>query len=413
MARTPSMTPQQAETELGPRGAFTITRDNRATVRKWLVANGFPALFTAALSMRELELAYNRLDGSGIKALERKLEAAQEDTDDTPEAPTPAPAALAPTPANAPTPPAAGADAATLLRDLLLQGYTPGLDENRVRAIVQDSITGLESRVIEVRHADKKPIKIEGLVHPQFERALNYLATKGPNGYKTNVLLVGPAGCGKTHLIEQLAKALDCDHTIVSGTAGATEGDLIGRLLPSDGGRFDYTPSQFVSLYERGQALLAFDEIDGFDPNMLMLANMPLANGHMYVHLRRDNPAVARGENVYFAATANTFGTGGDPMYAGRNTLDAATLDRFVMITVDYDKRLEESIAAAGGLSAAEMAGIWELRDRCREARLRRVISTRAFQKASIMKACGDSWREIRDRLLEGWTKDEKAKVGV
>ena len=31
----------------------------------------------------------------------------------------------------------------------------------------------------------------------------------------------------------------------------------------------------------------------------------------------------------------------------------------------------------------------------------------------SVMKARGESWREIRDRLLEGWSKDEKAKVGV
>jgi len=59
------------------------------------------------------------------------------------------------------------------------------------------------------------------------------------------------------------------------------------------------------------------------------------------------------------------------------------------------------------------MAGIWELRDRCREAELRRVISTRAFQKCVIMKRAGDTWREMRDRLLLGWSADEKAKVGV
>ena len=258
-----------------------------------------------------------------------------------------------------------------------------------------------------VKHPNKDAIRIEGLVHPEFERVVNYLNDGA------HVMLVGPAGCGKSTLIKQVSKALDADCTILSGTAGATEGDVIGRLLPGNGGAFEYVPSEMVKLYERGNAVIGLDEIAGFDPNMLMIFNMPLANGHMYVHLRRENPMVAAGERVFFLATDNTYGTGANPMYAGRNPMDEATRDRFIFITVDYDKRLEESIAAAGGLSAAEMAGIWELRDRCREAQLRRVISTRAFMKAATMKRCGDSWREIRDRLLEGWSKDEKAKVGV
>ena len=185
-------------------------------------------------------------------------------------------------------------------------------------------------------------------------------------------MLVGPAGCGKTYLVAQLAKALDVQHTIIACTAGTTEGDIVGRLLPVDGGNFRYIPSEFVNLYEGGNALLAFDEMDKLDPNMAAVANMPLANGHAYVHLRHENPRVKRGENVYFIATANTYGTGADPLFVGSGAQDEATRDRFVYVSIDYDKRLEESIAAAGGLSDAETAAIWELRDRCREARLPR-----------------------------------------
>jgi hypothetical protein len=401
MARTPSMTPQEAESILGPRGHLQVNSENRATVRKWLVANNFPALFVAGLSMKELALAYNQTDGAGIDSLRRKLAEAGDAADAPPAAPA-APAMAAP-----------AGDAATLLRNLLLEGWTPGLDENRVRSIVQESIAGIAPRVIEIRSPDRDPIKLDGIVHPEFERCLDYLSRPGANGYKANVMLVGPAGCGKTYLMSQLAKALGVDCGIVGGSAGATEGDIIGRLLPGAGGAFDYVPSQFVSYYERGNALLGLDEADAFDSNMVMVANMPLSNHSMYVHIRRDNPEVHRGENVYFMATANTYGTGANPIYAGRNQLDGATLDRFIIVSVDYDKRLEESIAAAGGLTAAETAGIWELRDRCREAQVRRIIGTRAFQKASVMKARGESWREIRDRLLEGWSKDEKAKVGV
>jgi hypothetical protein len=461
MARTPSLTPQEAESLIGKRGHIAVNSENRPLIRKWVVSQGYPALFVAGLSMRELALAYNQTDGSGLAAIKRKLDELEngDENDDAPQpAPIPTPylrddpraapqeaaepaaepetpqeaaepaadqpepmaAPMAPQPApNAAAQPIPGnaipanVDPMALLRQLLLQGWTPGLDENRVRAIINESLAGVAPRVIEVRHQDKKPIRIEGIVHPQFERALSYLSKIGPNGYQANIMLVGPAGCGKTHLIKQLAKALDVDHTIVGGTAGASEGDLIGRLLPGDGGKFEYHPSKAIKLYEQGKALIGFDEIDGFDPNMLMVANMPLANGSWFVHLRKDNPEVLRGANTYFMATANTYGTGANPIYAGRNAMDGATRDRFIFITVDYDRTLEESIAAAGGLTAAEMAGLWELRDRAREAQLRRVISTRSFQKAAIMKQSGESWREIRDHLLEDWTKDEKAKVGV
>ena len=342
--RTPSLTVAEAEAILGPRGSLQVKKYTRSTVKKWLTAQGFKGSFVAALSMRELAFAYNMADGSGLDAIRRKYDEAladgvlDDDQDDDVAAAnhmvadwqgaivTPAPAPAAPQ-----------GDAVDLLRQMLLTGYKAGIDENQVRAIVQEQIAGVAPRVIEVKHDDKPTIKIDGLVHPEFERALRYLSQKGPNGYQTNVMLVGPAGCGKTHMIAQLAKALNTDCTIVSGTAGATEGDLIGRLLPGDGGKFEYVPAQFVARYERGNATLGFDEIDGFDSNMLMLANMPLANGHMYVHLRKDNPQVNRGENVFFVATANTFGTGANPIYVGRNPMDEATRDRFIFISVDYD----------------------------------------------------------------------------
>src|SRR6266567_8305418 len=78
MARTPSMTVAEAEASIGPRGKIVVTADNRGLVRKWLVAQGLPALFVGGLSMRELALAYNDPTGEQYGRLLRKFEEAKD-----------------------------------------------------------------------------------------------------------------------------------------------------------------------------------------------------------------------------------------------------------------------------------------------------------------------------------------------
>lgn len=413
MSRTPSMTAAECEAAIGS-APIKVTALNRGLVRKWLVACGLPAAFVGGLSYIELQNAYNEVQKhgqNGLDGLRRKLAKAQEDMGDLDEGlPVNAPIHVnPPAPINA----ADQNEALKVLRDLILNGYKPGVDADQVRSIVQEEMKGQTPRVIEIKHEGRDLIKIDDHVHPEFERCLNYLSRRGPDGYQTNLALVGPAGCGKTHLHKQLAKALGVDTGMISGSAGATESELKGWLLPVEGGAFEYCASDFVKKYESGNVLWNFDEMDGFDANMLMACNVPLANGHMYVQQRRHNPVVKRGENVYFMATLNTFATGADPMYCARNALDEATRDRFIFVTLDYDRGYEERLGAAGGLSTSDIAALWTMRDKAREARLRRVISTRAFQKACILKAAGEDIKAIKSRLVEGWTKDEKAKVGI
>jgi cobaltochelatase CobS len=338
----------------------------------------------------------------------------QKQEDFTLEAPKPQPA------------PKVNADAAQQLAALLAQLTQPQaqpVDEAQVRTIVQAELNNQQPRVIRIEGIAKA--ELEGQQHPLFEKVMRLTAAG------LNVMLTGAAGAGKTHLAESVAKALKRDYGAINCTAGASESQLMGWLLPSDGGKFDYRPAPFVSLYEKGNSLFLFDEIDAADPNFLLVANSALANGHIHVPQRIEAPSVKRGENVAIMATANTFGTGADMIYAGRNQLDGATLDRWYMVHVDYMEQLEASFMgitkaapqqwkpasldeAAIAKDMNELHGwLRMVRGKASENRLRRVVSTRAFIKAATARRAGVPALEIKADLLAGWTADELRKVGA
>jgi len=274
-----------------------------------------------------------------------------------------------------------------------------------VRKLIAEAVAKASPEKIVVTEAAPKGVKVEG-AHPMFEKVLKLVAAG------VNVLLVGPAGCGKTTLAHMVAKALKRKFGMLSCTAGASESQLTGWLLPVGAGKqgsaFSYVPSEFVRLYEEGNAVFLFDEFDAADPNMLLVMNSALANGSLHVPQRHEEPLVKRGKNMAMIAAANTYGSGADMIYAGRNQLDAATLDRFYVVEMDYDRRLEETLAPKDVVE-----WVWDLRARVQQSRLRRVVSTRAVQKIGAALSVGMQLAEAKKDMLAGWTRDELSKVGV
>lgn len=274
---------------------------------------------------------------------------------------------------------------------------------------------------------DTKPVKLNERTHPVFEKVLRLVQAE------LNVLLVGPAGCGKTTLAHMISRALKRKYGTLHCTSGASESQLTGWLLPvgegKDKGAFTYVASEFVELYEGGNSVFLLDEIDAADPNMLLVINSALANGAVHIPQRHQKPTVTRGKNVAIISAANTFGNGADAMYAGRNQLDAATLDRFYVVKMDYDEALEADIMghtppvaapwnpAPKETYEADVSDLatWvkQLRVLVAQNRLRRVVGTRTFQKAVTARKVGVPVHEIKRDLLSGWTRDEAAKCNV
>jgi hypothetical protein len=227
---------------------------------------------------------------------------------------------------------------------------------------------------------------------------------------RRNILLVGPAGCGKTFLAKLVADSLKLKFGSVSCTAGMSESHLLGRSIPDfHKGLSRFQGTDFLDCYENGGVFL-LDEIDAADPNLLLAINSAIANGYCNVPNRPDKPRAIRHKDFVMIATANTFGRGATRVYAGRNQLDDATLDRFRIGVIEctYEPAIEAVVCSDDALRNR----LQTMRAKIEAAGLRRTLSTRFLEDAQIMvKEQGWTIEAVVETFLQGWTSDERTKV--
>ena len=284
------------------------------------------------------------------------------------------------------------------MRDLL----GGAVDAEQVRAIVQQELANVPSRKLDVTYQGQTR-EVNGHKHPKFEEILQCVAAG------LNVVLIGPAGCGKTYLSSQVAAALGLRYSANSCSAGMSEAQLCGWLLPTgEQGRFEWFDAPLTIAYREGNALHCLDELDAADANTATFINTMAANGHFHIAQRIAGQCVERHPTFRLMAIMNTFGLGADMIYAGRNQQDGATLDRFWPIEMDYDREYERTLACEQVLTAVNA-----MREAVQKFKLRRVVGTRKIQQAQIALDVTKSWSKTRQSLLAGWTADEISKAGV
>lgn len=286
------------------------------------------------------------------------------------------------------------------------QGITRGLstlfDSDTLRELVQDEVSKYPPQTGEliVKMPDSKvPVTIK-----QSHSMLKEVLRRVGAGFN-NILIVGPAGSGKTTLASQLAVATKRQFGFISLSGGTTEGQLLGRLTSTG----KYLPSEFVRCYEEGGVFL-LDEVDAADANVLLVMNSALANGDLAVPSRVEKPTAKRHAKFVLIAAANTWGTGADWQYVGRNQLDAAFLSRFAgaVLSVDYDPQLERSLTVKAWYDA-----FVRVRSAAHVNRLRRILGTREMLAGQRLLEAGYTTAEAWNALTAGWTPDERSKARI
>jgi len=235
---------------------------------------------------------------------------------------------------------------------------------------------------------------VGGIQHYATQTALKIVALNHP------LMMVGPAGSGKTTIGETIAQLLNLPFYITNAIGDTFE--LSGFM---DGnGIYHGTP--FRTAFEFGGVWLA-DEIDAWSANALLAANSALANG--YAAFPDQSRPVNRHPNFRMIATANTFGTGADRVYIGRNELDAASLDRFATMEIDYDLQLERHLCNG---REDWLDYVWQVRKSVQAKKIRHVVSTRAISMGSAALNAGLTRGDVENLyLFKGMSEVDKGKV--
>lgn len=229
--------------------------------------------------------------------------------------------------------------------------------------------------------------------HGMFETILKHIETNEP------LFLTGPAGSGKSTIAEQAALALGYEFGAISVCAQTTKSDFLGYMDAN--GR--YVSTMFRKIYETGGMFL-IDEIDAGNPNVLAVLNAALSGSQFAF----PDGLVKKNEKFILIATANTLGKG-SAEYVGRNQLDLATLDRFNFIFVDYDKKLEKTLAPKK--YHEHLRRIYKIREFINEKDMKIIVSTRSIIKIMKLLENGFQFRDCLSSTVFKHTNKETIEM--
>jgi len=216
-------------------------------------------------------------------------------------------------------------------------------------AIVTDMPLLTETQIVELVEIDADQQVMMNFIHNESvslkpkqlivnELKWKYLMRSAMRG--KNIMMTGPAGCGKTMAAKSVVSALERpDFYFNLGATQDPRATLIGNThFNKEDGTY-FSEALFVKAIQTPNAVILLDELSRAHPDAANILMTVLDEGQRYLRLDEadGSPTIKVAEGVTFIATANI---GNE--YTATRVMDRALMDRFIVIEMDLlDKEQE------------------------------------------------------------------------
>ena len=278
--------------------------------------------------------------------------------------------------------------------------------------VIQDMAREMAARAL----AAQKPaafvapgaVSAEYITPAWFSDAVTVLGAPG----QLDLLLIGPAGTGKTRAGLELAKALGKPCTMFDFRADMRRGDVFFSQQIVDGETV-YALAPFLESVQRDEVTV-INEPFSLDPERMLAFNGLFESGQRSISTPLG--VIKRHEGNRIVLASNTAGRSESRLHKGPQAQDSSTLSRVVPMRIDVDPKVEKGMARLAGLSPKDgawvVAQVRALRTAVDRAQLCHEVTPRAITQIGALVGAGMGRERAANMVLLGALElSERAKV--